>query len=226
MRGARVPVRTLTMLRNTLVVLALVASTFAASGKIERVDRPADSPAVDAVWQMLESKGYRVTLDDGSTLCQVWLRKSLPASKNKEAEGVLFPEIEPSTLVGLISFPQAASDYRGQPIKAGFYSLRYQLLPNDGNHLGVAPSRDFVLLVPATADPDPNAQFKFEELVSLSRKTTGTQHPAPLSLVQADSAIPGLSKDDQDHWIFSVKIPLTGGEDIPLGIILKGTAQQ
>lgn len=213
------------MIRTTLVILTLLTSALAAAGKLERVDRPSGSSVSDAVWQEVDSKGYRLTLDDGST-CDLWLRKSLSVSKSKEAEGVLFPEIPPSTLLGVISFAKPATDFRGQPIKAGFYSLRYELLPNDGNHLGVAPSRDFVLAIPAEADLDPNAQFKFEQLVSLSRKTTGTQHPAPLSLVQADSATPGLSKDDQDHWIFSVKLPTSSGEEIPLGIIVKGTAPQ
>jgi hypothetical protein len=207
-------------------VLALACAAFAATGKVERVDRPADSPVPDAVWQVLDSKGYGLSLEDGSLACQIWLRKNVPANKSKEAEGVLFPEIAPSTFIGIILFPKPAADYRGQPIKAGFYSMRYELLPNDGNHLGVAPSRDFVLLVPAASDSDPNAQLKFEELVALSRKVPGTQHPAPFNLVQADSTIPGLSKDDQDHWIFSVKVPFSSGEEVPLGIIIKGTAQQ
>jgi hypothetical protein len=213
------------VIRTTLVILTLLTSALAAAGKLERVERPSSSSVSDAVWQEVDSKGYRLTLDDGST-CDLWLRKGLSVSKSKEAEGVLFPEIAPSTLLGVISFAKPATDFRGQPIKAGFYNLRYELLPNDGNHLGVAPSRDFVLAIPAEADLDPNAQFKFEQLVSLSRKTTGTQHPAPLSLVQADSATPGLSKDDQDHWIFSVKLPTSSGEEIPLGIIVRGTAPQ
>lgn len=208
-----------------IVVSASLISAIAGTGKVDRIDRPSDSPVPTAVWDVLDTKGYRLTLEDGSTACDIWLRKSLPSSGAKEVEGVLFPEIAPSTLVGLISFAKPATDFRGQPIKAGFYSLRYALLPNDGNHLGVAPSRDFVLLVPTSADPDPGAQFKFEELVNLSKKATGTNHPGPLSLVQADSSIPGISHDDQDHWIFSVKVSTTG-EQIPIGLIVKGTAQQ
>lgn len=208
-----------------ILVSASLISAIAGAAKVDRIDRPSDSPVPAAVWDVLDTKGYRLTLEDGSTACDIWLRKSLPNSGAKEVEGVLFPEIAPSTLVGLISFAKPATDFRGQPIKAGFYNLRYALLPNDGNHLGVAPSRDFVLLVPTSADPDPGAQFKFEELVNLSKKATGTNHPGPLSLVQADSSIPGISHDDQDHWIFSIKIS-TSGDQIPIGLIVKGTAQQ
>jgi hypothetical protein len=216
-------------MRNSIAIAAVFIASlpcaFAAKGKVERIDRPADSPVAAAVWNVLDAKGYQLILDDGSTACNLWLRKNLPSSGAQEAEGVLFPEIVPSTLVGVIWFPKATPDFRGQPIKAGFYTLRYELIPNDGNHLGVSPSRDFVLLVPPASDPDPSAQFKFEEVVNLSRRATGTNHPGPLSLVEADGTTPGLSHDDQDHWIFSVKVPASG-EEIPIGLIVKGTAQQ
>jgi hypothetical protein len=215
------------MLKPIITAAFLLASlpALAASAKVERVDRPSDSPVPAGVWDVLDKHGYRLSLDDGSTVCDIWLRKSIPGSGAKEVEGVLFPEIAPSTLVGVISFPKPTTDFRGQQIKPGFYDLRYELIPNDGNHLGVSPNRDFVLLVPPAADPDPAAEFKFDELVSLSRKATGTNHPGPLSLVQADSAMPGLSHNDEDQWVFSFKMPV-GPEQIPIGLIVKGVAQQ
>lgn len=212
-------------LLTAVFVFAAFVSAFAGTAKVERIDRPADSPVPAAIWDVLDAKGYRLTLDDGSVIADLWLRKNIASSGAKEVEGVLFPEIAPSTLVGVISFPKAASDFRGQQIKPGFYNLRYELIPNDGNHLGVSPSRDFVLLTAPAGDGDPAARFKFDELVSLSRKATGTNHPGPLSLVQAGGDIPGLSHDDQDHWIFSFKLP-AGNEEIPIGLIVKGTAQQ
>jgi hypothetical protein len=206
-----------------LIVLA-ISSAFAA--KLERIQKPTDSSVPGAFSEVLDPNGYRVTLDDGSVLCDIWLRKEIPVSGKKEAEGVLFPEIASSTLLGVVSFPKQASDFRGQAIPAGFYTLRYELVPSDANHLGVSPNRDFALLVPITADADPKAQFTYQELISLSRKASNTQHPAPLSIVQAGAQMPGIAKDDQDHWIFSAKLHFASGEDIPLGLIVKGIAQQ
>src|SRR5205814_661657 len=97
---------------------------------------------------------------------------------------------------------------------------------NDGNHLGVAPNRDFLLLLPVASDADPNASFKFQNLVALSRTATGTKHPGPLSLAQPSGAAPVVSKNDQDHWIFSTAIKLASGEDLPFSLVVKGTAQQ
>jgi len=123
---------------------------------------------------------------------------------------------------------QAAADFRGHRIPAGFNTLRYDLMPNDGNHLGAAPNRDFLLVVPAASDGDPGATFKFQELVTMSARTTGTKHPSPLSLVQADAepSTPAVSKDDQDHWTFSGGMRLSSGEELPLALVVKETAQQ
>jgi hypothetical protein len=207
-----------------LTVLLILSAL--ASAKIETANRPANSPVPDAVWQVLDPKGYHVVLDDGTVACDIWLRKSVPSSGKKDVEGALYPQLASSTLVGVISLSAGATDYRGEPVKAGFYTLRYELLPNDGNHLGVAPNRDFLLLIPAASDPDPNAQFKSDALVNLSRGATGTPHPGPLSLVQTGSPNPGVAKDDQDHWVFSGKLTLASGEELPFGLIVKGTAQQ
>jgi hypothetical protein len=203
--------------------LALAAQT----GKIEPIGAVTDSRVAEGVKKVLEPKGYRVSLDDGSAVCEIWLRNKIPAQPKKDSPGALYSQLAESALVGVISFPQATTDYRGQNIPKGAYTLRYELIPNDGNHLGVAPNRDFVLLVPAASDDNPDATFKFDELVSLSRKATGTKHPGPLSLAQPESGTAAaVSKDDEDHWIFSAAIRLASGEDLPIALIVKGTAPQ
>src|SRR5689334_15953793 len=98
------------MIRRIVTVLFLSAalvSAFAGTAKVERIARPADSPVSATVWDVLDTNGYRLTLDDGTAVADVWLRKNIPNSGAKETEGVLFPEITPSTLLGVISFPKA-----------------------------------------------------------------------------------------------------------------------
>jgi hypothetical protein len=209
-----------------LFVLSLVCA--AQAGKVESMGPLTDSAVPAAVRQTLEAKGYRLTLDEPAPACELWIRKSVPAQPKKDIEDLAYPQLAESTLVGVIRFSQPAADFRGQRIPAGFYTLRYELIPNDGNHLGVAPNRDFLLLVPAASDADPKAQFKFEELVALSREATGTKHPGPLSLAQADGMVTAaaISKDDQDHWIFSAPVKLASGDEIPMALVVKGRAQQ
>lgn len=200
----------------------------AQNGKVEAVGPLTDNAVPEGARQVLDAKGYRLTLDGAAPACELWVRKSVPAQTKKDVEGVIYPQLAESVLVGVVHFPQAAADFRGQKIPAGFYTLRYALMPNDGNHLGAAPNRDFLLLVPAASDADPNATFKFQELMALSESATGTKHPGPLSLVQADSGVtaPSVSKDDQDQWIFSASMKLASGEELPFALVVKGTTQQ
>ncbi len=199
-----------------VLVLSLICT--ARNGKVETLGPLTDTSVPDAVRQTLDSKGYRV--------CELWLRKNVPAQPKKDSQDVIYTQLAESTFVGVLRFPKTGSDFRGQAIPAGYYTLRYALIPNDGNHLGVAPNRDFLLLLPVASDADPNASFKFQDLVALSRTATGTKHPGPLSLAQPAGTAPALSKDDQDHWIFSAAVKLASGEELPFGLVVKGTAQQ
>jgi len=104
--------------------------------------------------------------------------------------------------------------------------MRYELLPDDGNHLGVAPNRDFLLLIPAASDTDPTSVYKFDQLVKLSSQATGTRHPAPMSMAPAQGAeLPAITLNQDQNWVFSAKVRV-GPEDIPFGLIVKGTAAQ
>jgi hypothetical protein len=69
---------------------------------------------------------------------------------------------------------------------------------------------------------------KFPDLVALSERATGTRRPGCLSLVQSDGGTraAAVSKDDQDHWIFSASMELSTGEKPPFAVVVKGTAQQ
>jgi len=154
----------------TVAVLMFSTLCAAQSGKVESIGSLTDGAVSEQVRQTLEAKGYRLTLDDPKPCCELWLRLRVPTQANKNTE-LVYPQFAESELLGVIHFLQAAADFRGNPIPAGFYSMRYELLPNDGNHLGVAPNRDFVLLIPVQSDADPNATFKFQQLADMSAKT-------------------------------------------------------
>jgi hypothetical protein len=70
-------------------------------------------------------------------------------------------------------------------------------------------------------------RLNFLDVVALSRKASGTKHPAPLSVVPAESgAAPAVTKDDEGHFIFTTTIHLSAGEDLPIALVVKGTAPQ
>lgn len=219
-RISHVVVASILLLTFCLVALAQTA------GKVEPLASLDDTSVPESVRSTLDSKGYRVRLDDNSIAAEIWFRKDLPAQPKKDTTDVIYDRLSESLFVGVLRFPQSSTDYRGQAIPAGSYTLRYELIPSDGNHLGVAPSRDFLLLVPASADPGPDKVLKFQELVALSRQASKSKHPAPLSLVPAEGTTPSISKDDQDHIIFSAAVKLAGGDNMPIALVVKGTAPQ
>jgi hypothetical protein len=203
-------------------LLALTALALAAA-KVEKI-APLSDPAIpQGVRKALAAEGYRVTLDDGSTV-DVWPRAQI-STANKSREDATYM-LAPSTFVGVIHFERNTRDYRGDAIAAGTYNLRYAVQPSDGNHLGTSPTPDFLLLVPAAADSNPDATYSFEQLVDLSRQVTGKKHPAPFNLIPPEARnFPSVSTDGEDHTILSFKMKTLSG-DLPVALVVKGTTTE
>ena len=94
-----------------ILVVSLLCA--AQAGKVESVGPLTDDAVPQAVRQALDTKGYRLTLDASTPVCDLWIRKSIPAQTKKDVEGVAYPQLAESTLVAVIHFPQAAADFRG-----------------------------------------------------------------------------------------------------------------
>jgi hypothetical protein len=205
-----------------VIAFLLALSAFAADPKIERIG-PFGGSAPAALKAALEETGYRVTGEDGRIMAEIWPAK-LAAIAKSDNSNALYPDFVSGAFYGVITFPSGAGDFRGQKIPAGTYQMRYQLLPGDGNHLGVAPNPDFFLLVSVEADPDPSAKIAFAALVRLSAKASGTAHPAVFAL-SAPGAHPFAVNQEQGHTIayFPIKTATTS---ISIGMILSGSAEQ
>ena len=207
-----------------LAVLTLWIAALGQTNKLEAIDAIADPGASDALKKVLEAKGSRITIGNGP-YCDIWLRAAIPAGKS-DALGAVYTTLGESVLVGVISFTRATTDFRGQPVKPGTYTLRYAVHPADGNHLGISPIRDFLALVPVAMDQNPDAQPKFEELVKMSAKVAGTNHPGVISLVQAEGGSAPKLGQEGSHVIFSAKLKTQSGGDLPIAFVVKGIAEQ
>ena len=214
--------------RNLSALFLLLSSLLAAAqAKLETLPALKDTSVPAAIRAALDAGGSRLVRPDGSLLCEIWLRKSLPVGRVAAAKGAAYPEMSESTLLGVISFPNGGKDFRGQATKPGFYTMRYELLPEDGNHLGVAPARDFVLLVEASADADPNAQYDFAQLVKLSAQAAGTNHPAAFVLLAPETgSVPRTYQNPDGFQVFTGAIRTDGGTNVPIALVVKGQAEQ
>lgn len=211
-----------------LIAIAILADTRASSGNGGGAQLgPNVIPgASDALAKTLQAKGTQLSFPDG-VYCEIWLRNSVPSGKTDQP-GAVYSSLGESTLIGVITFAKGTTDFRGQSVKAGSYTLRYALHPADGNHLGISPIRDFLIMLPVAIDTNPDASFKFEEMSKMSTRVTGTNHPGVLSLVQIDKApaVPNMSQGESNHSVFSGSLKSQSGAVIPIAFIVKGHAEQ
>jgi hypothetical protein len=209
------------MKRSVFLLTAILAGALALCAqdyKLETISTP--PPGLPAAYtSLISAQGYRVVGPKGPW-CEVWFRQSIPTGAKPGDEAIVFP-IAQGTLLGILRFPEAGSDRRGQPIKPGVYTMRYSDYPVDGAHQGVAPQRDFALLTPIANDPDPNATPDFKTLVGMSTKASGTPHPAVLSLESPSGTnFPSVTKENDTDEVLNVKV---GNQAI--GLIVVGKAQ-
>jgi hypothetical protein len=74
-----------------------------------------------------------------------------------------------------------------------------------------------VLLTPAAEDTDPDATPNFAQLVAMSRKASGTTHPAALNVWKGDAAGPDTLKQEGEDWTLSSALG-----DVPIVMIVVG----
>ena len=198
-------------------ILLLLSLAALAQYKAEPAGPP-PAEVAPAIAQALQKNGAKVS-NNGAAYCEIWLRSDKPNGPKSAEDSVTLPTIPQGALIGVIRFDGKGADRRGQTIKPGVYTLRYSIIPVNGDHQGAAPQRDFLLMTPAAEDKDLNATPNFEALVAMSRKASGTPHPAVLSFWKADSDAPGFSKQGESDWVLQAKIG-----DTPIAIILIGLA--
>src|SRR5262249_36709491 len=208
----------LTMSRTLPVLVALVLSASAPAAdpyNIKVTDKSEPPKELkDPVRKLLAEKSIQLSDDKGNQLVEVWFRKELPA-KATDAQiknGLTYQEVPQTTLVGAVRIKDTLGDYRKQKVKAGVYTMRLAVQPMDGDHMGTAPHGDFVLLVPADAE-EGKETFEPEKLHELSKKASGTGHPAifllfPVPMKDLGKA-PVLQKREGNHWVLIVTQDVT-----------------
>jgi hypothetical protein len=205
---------------KSLFLIMMAAGAASAQYKMEPAGAPPSELAAP-ISAALQKDGVKVAAGSGTAFCEVWFRSTAPSGPKSSEEGVTLPTIPQGALMGALRFPGRGADRRGQNIKPGVYTLRYGLQPVNGDHQGVAPQRDFLVMIPAADDTDPNAVPGFDDLMKMSRKASGTPHPAVLSMsASSNSTFPELKKEGESDWALHVKIGA-----VPIEVILVGKVE-
>ena len=204
-----------------LVVAALVAlpAAFAQVFTAES-GAPAPDAVPEATRQMIAQEGVTVKAGDVAVV-SFWMRSAPFEGEPASGFGVRFDNVPEGAFLGVLEFPARGADFRDQAVPAGIYTIRFGLHPEDGNHMGVAPSRDFALLSPVDKDLEVAKNFDFDGIVELSAEV-GNPHPtvARLELPEGDAG-PNLWENDYEHWVLDLAVA-----DTVVGIVVDGHAEE
>ncbi len=191
--------------------------------KLELIGKCSSPEVSDAMKNTLQDQGVRVVRDAGS-LCEIWFRRVLPQGAGT---GTDYSTLSTGTFVGVVHYLSPGGDYRGQSVKPGTYTMRYQTMPSDGNHMGVAPTPDYCVLLQAAVDKDPEVIVEYQDILKLGKATSGLNHIYPLYLTAPlGSGGPAMRQDDEGRWALETKVkaqPKGGAEtDFPIALVLVG----
>lgn len=179
---------------------------------------PSDLPA--SIAGVLAKDGVKIT-NNGQPYAELWFRSGAPPAATAKEDSVTWNGVAHGALIGIVRLPAKITDRRGANIPAGTYTLRLSFYPVNGDHQGVAPQRDFLILSKVAEDTDPAATPKFDDLMAASRKVTGTPHPAIFSMWKVDNDFKaGFDKMGETDWVLQIKVA-----DTPIAIILVGKSE-
>jgi hypothetical protein len=171
-----------THVRRSIVLFSLLTlpplTLFAQELSVAPGQTAAPAEVAGPIRALLADSGHAVKRGD-STL-EFWWVRTLPLES--APSGVpSWDQVPDGALVGVLRTAAPLQDIRAMPIKPGTYTLRFARQPQDGDHMGVSPYREFLLVSPAADDqvPQPTGH---KGAVDLAKKTIGKSHPASLSL--------------------------------------------
>jgi len=204
---------------SKVILTALAAgASLLAEYKLEPAGVPPAEVAAP-VASLLQKSGHRILGPDGKAYCEIWFVSQAPSGPQSSEVDLTWKTVPHGSVLGVISFAANGADRRGQVLKPGVYTLRFSYFPLNGDHQGVAPQRDFLVLTPAADDQDA-AAVSFDPLMKMSRKASGTPHPAVLSMWSVESDfMPGLSEIGEGDVVLQTKI----GEK-QVAVVVKGVA--
>ncbi len=192
----------------SLVSVTLFAALFSVATADHKLEKASKAPegVSKEIAALLDPAGYRVVGADGP-LCEIWLVKELAVQPGfKPTLNVKYP-FTSGQLIGAIRVAEKAefTDFRGQEMAAGVYTLRYAVQPEDGDHVGTSDVYDFLLAISAKVDEDPAIIKDLDQLNDKSAAAVNTTHPAVFSLLAPSKEPPkqaSLTHDeDKDFWI-------------------------
>jgi hypothetical protein len=167
-----------------------------------------------------------IVVTRGANTIELWWQKALPLESAPSGKPA-WTNVADGTVLGVMRTAKVLNDIRGLPMKPGVYVLRFALQPQDGDHMGVSPNREFLLVGPAAEDQSPDPAG-FKGAVALARKTQGKSHPAALSIdpTSTDKAPGDIATTEMGFKSVVVSVPVISNGSpagaLTFGLVLVG----
>lgn len=198
------------------VLLVACSATVLAQGvTVASHQEPAPGELAAPIRTLMAAGGSRVTVNGNAV--DFWWVGAVPAGGSDGASW----KLAEGTIVGAVRFSATFRDIRGRVLKAGVYTLRYGIQPMNGDHMGVSPNRDFLLVSPAAVDTTA-APAGHDGTIDLSRQAIGSTHPAILAIDPTTAVDPvgTVRPNELGHTAVVFEIPAT--PPIRFGLVLVG----
>jgi hypothetical protein len=206
--------------------LIVLAAASGAAAQDVTVQTAAADPPTDLAEPIRSLLGTQhATVTRGDSVMDFWWVKSIALTGAGQASWSSVPD---GTLVGALRVAGPLTDIRGMTLKPGVYTLRFARQPQDGDHMGVSPYREFLLPCPA-ADDTTTDPLGFKAAVALAKKSSGESHPNALSIDPPSSTSPPgqVITTDEGHTAVSFAVPASGdgtaAASLSFGLIVVGT---
>lgn len=215
------------ILASILPVGVLTTATVSAADyRIEKGPEAIPDGLTKEVSSQIAPSSLTVIRGTSRKICHIWLCKEWELKAFSPTGDVNYPFV-PGQLMGVVQFERKHADFRDQDVEDGIYTLRYGQQPVDGDHVGTSPTRDFLLLVPASADKTPKPML-YKDMVLASAEVAGTNHPALFSLQRLKGEGPIRHDEEKDWWIARLKGTGRVGDEkkaLPLDLVVYGQGE-
>lgn len=216
---------------RAVVLLILPLLVTAGAAQAPTVTKAPVSPPSELAPAIAGALGSDVTtVTAGGARLEFWLVEALELAKKPAPDALSWSDVPEGALVGALRVSGSWSDIRGFTIRPGVYTLRFALQPQNGDHMGVSPHREFLLPGPAAEDTAV-APVGYDGAVELARKVSRRAHPASISLDPPVSpGEPGtVTTSDLGHQVVILRVPVafegTPAGHLTFGVVVQGTIE-
>lgn len=165
-----------------------------------------------------------VTVTTATAKLEFWWVKSLPL--RAESKTPSWADVEEGALVGAMRLGSAWNEIRGYTLRPGVYTLRFAMQPQNGDHMGISPNREFLLPAPAAEDTSPDPAG-YDKAVTLASKASRRAHPAAISIDPPVATATPLTPTTNGlgHQVAILGVPTSAGAPLVFGLVVDGAIE-